>query len=325
MTTRSYLDYLDLSKGIGILLVIIGHGILSNFGINVFHMPLLFFLTGLTFALPNLININIFIIKKINRIVIPWIFFSVISAMIEIVVSKLNPAMPFNGPLWFLQTLILALSIYTILRMAINREYILHLLVALLPIIVFSMTKYTTIPSILPFNLSRALMAVFYVHLGSCFKQYFKWNEFKHLGLLLFVSALYFLGLYLSVHYYDNQEASFINTRAYMYNLPLSLFTSISGILMIVFFCMLIKKIRFINWLWINSLVIMCVHFPLQKRLNQVCFYCFTELHVSSLPIKLTLVLISYAVTLVFCVLAILLCKRYLPKLTGYDNLIPIA
>lgn len=174
MTTRSYLDYLDLSKGIGILLVIIGHGILSNFGINVFHMPLFFFLTGLTFTPPNLTTVDNFTIKKINRIVIPWIFFSLISALIEIVVGKLNPSMPFNGPLWFLQTLILALSIYTILRMAINREYILHILVA-------------------------------------------------------------------------------------------------------------------------------------------------------SLPIKLTLVLISYAVTLVFCVLAILLCKRYLPKLTGYDNLIPIA
>lgn len=46
------IDSIDLAKGIGIILVIIGHGIMNNFAINVFHMPLFFFLAGLTFTPP---------------------------------------------------------------------------------------------------------------------------------------------------------------------------------------------------------------------------------------------------------------------------------
>lgn len=111
---KTYFDYLDLSKGIGILLVIIGHGSLDNFGIEVFHMPFFFFLSGLTFTSPHLSNnVNLFIIKKINRIMVPWVFFSVISGIIEICVGKINQDTnaPFNGPLWFLQTLFIAIVI----------------------------------------------------------------------------------------------------------------------------------------------------------------------------------------------------------------------
>lgn len=49
---KQYLEYIDLSKGVGIILVIIGHGILKGVGIDIFHMPLFFFLAGLTFTPP---------------------------------------------------------------------------------------------------------------------------------------------------------------------------------------------------------------------------------------------------------------------------------
>ena len=49
---KERLDYIDLAKGIGILLVVIGHGAFNNFGINIFHMPLFFCISGLTFTPP---------------------------------------------------------------------------------------------------------------------------------------------------------------------------------------------------------------------------------------------------------------------------------
>ena len=52
MKTKVYSPQIDLAKGIGILLVIVGHGLFSNFAIDSFHMPLFFFLTGLTFTPP---------------------------------------------------------------------------------------------------------------------------------------------------------------------------------------------------------------------------------------------------------------------------------
>ena len=45
MTNKSHLDFLDLAKGIGILLVVLGHGMFPNhFLIDSFHMPLFFFI-----------------------------------------------------------------------------------------------------------------------------------------------------------------------------------------------------------------------------------------------------------------------------------------
>lgn len=54
MKPKIHLDYLDLAKGIGIMTVILGHGMFPNhFLIDSFHMPLFFILTGLTFTPPQ--------------------------------------------------------------------------------------------------------------------------------------------------------------------------------------------------------------------------------------------------------------------------------
>lgn len=54
MTNKSHLDFLDLAKGIGILLVVLGHGMFPNhFFIDSFHMPLFFILAGITFTPPQ--------------------------------------------------------------------------------------------------------------------------------------------------------------------------------------------------------------------------------------------------------------------------------
>lgn len=87
---NGYKDYIDLSKGIGILLVVIGHGPLNNFYITVFHMPLFFCITGLTFIAPRIEDYQKFLTKKINRILVPWIAFSVISGIAEAVVGRIG-------------------------------------------------------------------------------------------------------------------------------------------------------------------------------------------------------------------------------------------
>lgn len=46
---KTHYDYIDLAKGFGILLVILGHGMFPcHFVIDSFHMPLFFILSGLT-------------------------------------------------------------------------------------------------------------------------------------------------------------------------------------------------------------------------------------------------------------------------------------
>ena len=53
MRSKVHFGFLDLAKGLGILMVILGHGMFPNhFLIDSFHMPLFFILAGITFTPP---------------------------------------------------------------------------------------------------------------------------------------------------------------------------------------------------------------------------------------------------------------------------------
>ena len=80
------LDYLDVAKGIGILLVILGHCQLGRIGrahslIYSFHMPLFFFLSGFVY---KDYEIKIFLKKKIRGLLLPVIVFSCIYTLYKI-------------------------------------------------------------------------------------------------------------------------------------------------------------------------------------------------------------------------------------------------
>ncbi len=76
-----YYYWLDVTKGIGIILVILAHCIFQcNWLIDYSHMPLCYIIAGITYNPNALYN---FIISKTNRIFVPYCFFAVISAIIS--------------------------------------------------------------------------------------------------------------------------------------------------------------------------------------------------------------------------------------------------
>lgn len=65
MNKTTYLPWLDTAKGIGIILVIIGHSMFPMHTlIDSFHMPLFFVLSGLTFSAKS--TFRSFVAKKQN-------------------------------------------------------------------------------------------------------------------------------------------------------------------------------------------------------------------------------------------------------------------
>ena len=72
------IEYIDITKGLGMLLIIWGHcgswGIISHamYIINLFHIPLFFFLSGL--FLHSNKNFKEFILPKIHRLIKPYYF-----------------------------------------------------------------------------------------------------------------------------------------------------------------------------------------------------------------------------------------------------------
>ncbi len=101
---KGRLDWIDLAKGIAIILVVIGHVGASYNSANIyshetflsiltkiiysFHMPLFIFISGYLFSLKKIQNQSIEVIKILINYGVPYIFFSVLWIIFKFVFSS---------------------------------------------------------------------------------------------------------------------------------------------------------------------------------------------------------------------------------------------
>lgn len=226
---KEYHHYLDLAKGIGIFLVIAGHGLFPfHYAIDVFHMPLFFFISGITFGIPE--NMPGFVLKKINRIAVPWIFFSLAGSIVMQFLPPVGGG-PFNGPLWFLQTLFVAVILYAVLLRNLSRRGV-HVAVLAFSVAAYALSFHPEL-DVYPFSLTRAFAATVFVHLGCCFAVYVKRSRLlqrpkRTAAHALAGFACYAVGLWALVHFYD-ADGSFVSAKAYRNNYFLFYLTSAGG------------------------------------------------------------------------------------------------
>lgn len=80
--TRHRFDYLDLARGIGILMVVWAHILVTGWThemIYSFHMPLFFFLSGMLFKREKYNSFYNFLIHRGKRLFVPYIMYSVVT------------------------------------------------------------------------------------------------------------------------------------------------------------------------------------------------------------------------------------------------------
>lgn len=311
-------DFLDFAKGIGIILVVMGHSLFPlHQAIDIFHMPLFFFLAGLT--LKKYDNLGHFIIKKANRIIIPLLFFSFCSNVIEELISYQGPI--FNGPLWFLYAMFGGIIIAEVVIKSVSHDKIIWmtLIIAVL-IYVINKLEYS---DIIPFYLERSIRASVFMLIGYIAQPWLlKTGPPKTNSLIIAFSFIIFyaVGLYLSMKYYKICGI-FKTGEICNYSFVLFYATSLCGILATIYLCKIVNNIKIINWLGCNSIVIMCTHFPfvewLNKQLSTTAYYISY-----GITGKIGLGLLAYTLTFLFCIPFIYVCKRCIPQFTGYEPLI---
>lgn len=131
----------DIVKGIGILLVVLGHAtfvpdsVLSY--IYSFHMPLFFIISGMLIYITDSKSHEYpaFLKSRVRRILIPYAVFSIIYTLIDIVNyrflhtavlediiinSESSLSLAGSGPLWFLPTLLIAELLFVALLKRLN-------------------------------------------------------------------------------------------------------------------------------------------------------------------------------------------------------------
>lgn len=99
------LDFIDIAKGIGIFLVVLGHSLVPQIRESVpaakflwifiynFHMPLFFFLSGWLFerGLPKYTSKGRFILNKFKFLMVPYFVFSILTYVLVFALSQIAP------------------------------------------------------------------------------------------------------------------------------------------------------------------------------------------------------------------------------------------
>ena len=257
MTKRE--KWADLVKGIGIILVILGHVKYTDEHLRVwlysFHMPLFFFISGY-FMKPK-INLYKDIIHKAKTLLIPYFTLSILSYVIEyflnlIVYNKvkfwnvdsiigffiqLPPHNIFESPCWFFGCLFVASVLFLLLIYCLkeNKRTILLIstIITILEVLLIEKIR-------LPWNIDISLLMLvfmasgYYINKQNILEKYNNFNLRKKLIIVLVCGVLGFVFCYINYQANDNR------IDYYMRELNNELTCYLAGffnILFVVFIC----------------------------------------------------------------------------------------
>lgn len=345
----SRVPHIDIAKAFGMLLIIWGHirldGMTHSF-VYSFHIPLFFFLSGIFFNRSNYHDFKLFVRKRIDSLLIPyvcysfffwliWVGFSSITNTIENPWSPLLQTLLAQGsdnflvhdvPLWFVPCLfVMELQYYMISRF---NDRVALSLSAVLCVISHCLLKYCSAFdfSLMPWSLDVAMLGIPFFALGSIFAKkvsFQRQNEYvcnNKLRCIIFVFILFFLQFIISG---INGDISFGHAYLGRY-VFLTYMGGVSGIIMLLLISLLFTNTimvrmdnglnHFLLWLGQNSFAAMAIHCPVKGGVS----VCLAKIfHSSSYLISCDnfLSCICFIITLFFTIIAIVILNLIISRI----------
>lgn len=315
-TKNNRLEYIDIAKGIGILLVVFGHSSLvlhiENIWIHSFHMPLFFIITGMCFN-ENKYSFAHFLKRRLHQIMVPCLFFTFFIASIEIIIGvRQLDSLRYGIPhaLWFLPVLFVSqLVLYNV--WVVSRKMVCRL--TFITICLLAWFGIANKPP-LPYTIQAIPAAIAFIGIGTLITvQEKKWSATQELALCFVASVVSVYVLKSRLNLYENDLHCHI----------IATIAAIMGSCFILALSKLVshsqkERIKFIFiWLGRNSLVIMSIH--------QFFFYLgrtFVKSHLTFTPpilgkINIVYGIIELVVTLCISVLVIHFINKKLKWVVG--------
>lgn len=269
-------EFIDLAKGIGILLVILGHITLTpNFlriWLYTFHIPLFFFLSGYVFSGNS--DFKSFILKKIKSLLIPYLFFGLVLVLIQIWQSEplniLNILVGFLNlitqkkylTVWFLSCIfIVNIIMWCIIRFTKGDLYK-SLLMSLVIYLIGAFYNFK-IGSNLPWNINSAFMMTIFFWSGYSLKCINIENLIMKIKkFFLVIPVLFFINGVLGVINYIIMSHEIVDVYYNRYgNYIIYLFAALSGTLGIFLLAYYTRsKFYIIRYIGQNSLTYYALH-----------------------------------------------------------------
>ncbi len=324
MQEKKRIEFIDLAKGVCILMVIIGHITpIPIPGFQTLRMPLYFILSGLFFK--DYGGILQLVLKKTNKILIPFLFFYLLGYLCFYIAEALVPGLIktdangildvffqrqfFNGPIWFLLALFWANIIFCIISINLTHEWQRLAAVVLIGALGICLS-YNDI--FVPCNIDSAFTALPFFYFGYILKKtpiLFP-NKLDKYNLLFAISLYVFT--YLISTYFGHPYFGF-HANNITGNLPAIYLISISSVMCILFLCKSIGKLPFVSYFGRYSIIPLCTHHliyrPMKVGLNSI---------------GLENIWFVVCATIIICWILIPICIKYIPYVTAQKDLIKI-
>ncbi len=278
------IDFVDLTKGVCIILVVILHVGLQvggEFGrlashpiLSCFRMPLYFFISGIFFkSYEGLLG---FFVRKINKLIIPFIFFYVSAFMLKYLVWKVMPGVfqlpvsfrdmlvvfhgheliKFNAPIWFLLALFNCNILFYLVH-SLRKKYLRLMFLATLAI--GALGFYMNDLGIeLPFYIDVAMTALPFYVAGFWIRRY---NFFLYPHRFDKLIPVFVVGALVFMHFVATEPG--MRTNHYDCNIFQFYSAAFAGIGMIMLLCKRIKKVRLVSYLGRYSVITLGIHGPI--------------------------------------------------------------
>lgn len=304
------LYYLDSAKGIGMLLIILGHilmvkdSFLLNF-IYTFHVPLFFIISGILIEYTKEYKKPFFplLLKKIKRLIIPYFVYD---TLYNIIYSCINGFENFRWcqidtlilygrtATWFLPVLFLGELFIILLHKVLKKTSI----ITLISLFIFIFSMFITPPNGIIYVLLRITTAIGFLTIGMFTLQIINRLDTCKLALPL----LFLLMLLITV----------INGKVSCHTLKYNnILLFIAGALIGSLFCLLLcKKTKLMNifeYFGRNSVIIMCTHQSILLLLNYFVPFSY----------RIPSILLYFLVVVLLEIIIIPFVNKYLPFTIG--------
>lgn len=309
------LQYIDMTKGFGILLVILGHAYPVNeirIWLHSFHMPLFFIISGCLFYYSEGFNKSIrnLFKSRVKVLLRPYILFNIVFILINYVLSRftvdslvndINTVIRLNGlvALWFLPALFISELSFIIINKIFKSNKLIVLFIAFLftisILVAKSYLKYIVI--------LRSFIGLGFFAIGYYGFKYIKELELRWSLIILLI--IINIALSNINGFVDLFQLQFNNILLYIVS-------SLLGTFSIVLAFKKFDTINILVYLGKNSLIVMCTHQCIMSFIRVITKNDLTGI-ISGLVLCILVVCIELPI--------IKLINRYVPFIIGKKNI----
>lgn len=292
------ISWIDICRGIGILCVIYAHGLGADkfrYLFYAFHIPLFFFLSGVTFHHKNHESLQRNLKKSVRSILIPYTLSAVICYGLWLIFNPRGLSIPnltqafinilygsgaksqyfYNAVLWFLPCLFATRILFTLTSKYITKTKLLGLALLLFSISGYILSIYY--PHLkMPFGLETALSSVVFFGLGYIYNSRQDLKKIlesrKSLFTILFL-LLTLITATLNFHLFGHQVDMRLN---HLGNYFLFYLSALSGISMCISLSYAIKENSLLQFLGRNSMILFVSHLVIFSYISKILFIWIT-------------------------------------------------